>query len=275
MKKAVLALSGGLDSTSLLLHLLSEGYEVQGIGINYGQKHIFELEQALKLVKYLQTWDFPVKYNIIELKGLSELLVSGLVNNNSMELLKGHYAHENAKTSVVPNRNAIISSIIYAIALSIVKQTNDYVQIALATHLGDFDNNKKQGIYPDCSEEFKQAIEYAFKIGNWDSEKVDYLAPYNLINKTGVLESGINACKKINQDYSTIYSMTNTSYSPIYIDHSWYSDFKTGSSIERIEAFINLGLKDPLQYVDDDGRFVTWEEVSNYVREICNQWKLN
>lgn len=274
MKQAVLSLSGGMDSTSLLLKLLSEEYTVTAIGVDYGQKHRFELEQAQKLVLLLQNKGFSVTYNIIQLKGLSDLLVSGLVDNNSMELLKGHYAHENALTTVVPNRNAILSSLAFAVALSKVKKENNNCIIALATHLGDFDNNKKTGIYPDCSEEFKKSIEYAFKIGNWDSDRVDYLAPYNNIDKTGVLQSGIDSCQKLHLDYREIYNLTNTSYCPIYIDGRWVSDFKSGSSIERIEAFIHLGLEDPICYATEEKEIVSWEEVKLYVEKICEEWKI-
>lgn len=275
MKQAVLSLSGGLDSTSLLLKLLVEEYEITAIGINYGQKHVFELQQANRLIEYLKCKNFPVSYSIIELKGLSELLVSGLVDNNSMDLLKGHYAHENAKTSVVPNRNSILASLAFAVALSRVKRVNQDCIIALATHLGDFDNNKKEGIYPDCSEEFKQALEYAFKIGNWDSERVSYQAPYNNTNKTGVLKDGINSCEKLKLDYKEIYSLTNTSYAPINIKGKWFSDFKSGSSIERIEAFINLGIEDPVQYADENSELVEWNVVKDYVNSVCKEWKQN
>ena len=271
-KQVVLSLSGGMDSTSLLLKLLSEDYKVTALGFNYGQKHVFELEQASKCVKFLQEKGFDVTYNIIELKGLSELLVSGLINNDSMELKIGHYAHENALTSVVPNRNAIMSAISFAVALSIVKKTGLYCKIALATHLGDFNNDKKTGIYPDCSEEFKKAIEYAFKIGNWDSDKVDYYAPYNNVDKTGVLSSGVEACHILNLDYKEIYTMTNTSYAPILVENVYVSDFKTGSSIERIEAFIKLNLIDPILYAEENGSIVSWTFVKNYVEEICNLW---
>jgi 7-cyano-7-deazaguanine synthase len=274
MKRAVLSLSGGMDSTSLLLHLLSDGYEVTAIGFNYGQKHVFELEQAQKLVEFLQLKNLPVTYDIIELKGLSNLLMSGLVNNNSMELKTGHYAHENALTSVVPNRNAIFSSIAYAVALSIVKRDNVDCLIALATHLGDFDNNTKEGIYPDCSEEFKVAIEYAFKVGNWDSERVNYYAPYNRIDKTGVLRNGIDACNKLELNYEEVYILTNTSYSPIKIHTGeWISDYKTGSSIERVEAFMNLKLHDPILYANEDGSIVDILEVEEYVKNICKEWR--
>jgi len=55
-KQAVLSLSGGMDSSSLLLHLLANGYEVTALGFDYGQKHKVELERATSLVQYL--WIF-------------------------------------------------------------------------------------------------------------------------------------------------------------------------------------------------------------------------
>ena len=293
MKKyAVLSLSGGMDSSTLLLHLLANGYEVTALSFDYGQKHKVELERAKDLVCYLNSrfneGQSIVKHQVIKLDGLSQLLVSGLVDNDSMEMKKGHYAHENALTTVVPNRNAIFSSIIYAVALSIVKRTGEACKIALGTHMGDFDNKKQSGIYPDCSEEFKQAIEHAFKIGNWDSDKVDYYAPYNVTDKTGVLKDGIECCEKLNLDYREIYKRTNTSYAPIYVapqdkidvdliliktKGKWYSDYKSGSSIERIESFIKLGLEDPVQYAEENGILVTWDFVKEYVIKICQEWE--
>lgn len=288
-KYCVLSLSGGLDSSTLLLKLLSDGYEVQCISFDIGQKHKIELERATELVKYLndgydsEAENIPyqrIKHQIIKLDGLSNLLVSGLIDNDSMELKKGHYAHENALTSVVPNRNAIFASIIYAVALSIVKKTGEPCKIALGTHMGDFDNNKKEGIYPDCSEEFRTALEHAFKIGNWDSEKVDYYAPYNITDKTGVLKDGIECCKELGLDYKEIYFRTNTSYQPICvktqkmsgISENWYSDIYTGSSVERIESFIKLGLEDPLQYAENDGTLVSWEYVKEKIEQICQEF---
>jgi 7-cyano-7-deazaguanine synthase len=286
-KFAVLSLSGGMDSSTLLLHLLANGYRVVALSFDYGQKHKIELERATELVKYLNSnmmWKLPaVKHQIIKIDGLDKLLVSGLVDNDSMEMKKGHYAHENALTTVVPNRNAIFSSITYAVALSTVKKTGEPCIIALGTHMGDFDNKKQSGIYPDCSEEFKQAIEYAFKIGNWDSDKVDYYAPYNVTDKTGVLKDGIECCKKLEIDYKEIYKRTNTSYAPIKVmipsqteeTYVWYADYKSGASIERVESFIKLGLEDPTQYAEDDGTLVSWDFVKDYVIKVCKEWEKN
>lgn len=294
-KHVVLSLSGGMDSSSLLLKLLKDGYEVTALSFDIGQKHKVELERATELVEYLNSKfygtnyrgeDFgifyPIKHQIIKLDGLSKLLVSGLIDNNSMELKKGHYAHENALTTVVPNRNSIFASIVYAVALSVVKRTGEKCQIALGTHMGDFDNKTQTGIYPDCSEEFRTALEHAFKIGNWDSDKVDYYAPYNITDKTGVLKDGIDSCEYFNLDFKEIYSRTNTSYAPIYVGFIdgndmlergvWLSDYKSGSSVERIESFIKLGLEDPLQYAEEDGTLVSWDFVKEYVIKICDEF---
>jgi hypothetical protein len=152
--------------------------------------------------------------------------------------------------------------------------------------MGDFDNKKQSGIYPDCSEEFKQAIEHAFKIGNWDSDKVDYYAPYNVTDKTGVLKDGIECCEKLGLDYKEIYKRTNTSYAPIRVilpslkpsdpneeiesgeREIWYSDYKSGSSIERVISFAKLGLEDPSQYAEEDGTLVSWDFVKDYAIKI-------
>jgi 7-cyano-7-deazaguanine synthase len=264
----IVSLSGGLDSSTLLLRCLSEYKSVTAVSFDYGQKHRVELERAQSLVNYLETKGHKIKYSQIKLNGLSELLVSGLINNDSMELKTGHYAHENALTTVVPNRNSIFASIVYAIALSVVKKTGENCKIALGTHMGDFNNKTNSGIYPDCSEEFRVALEYAFKIGNWDSDKVDYYAPYNITDKTGVLEDGVNLCKHFNLNYKEVYSKTNTSYAPIQTSNGWLSDYKSGSSIERIISFIKVGLEDPLQYAEEDGSLVSWDFVKQYALQV-------
>ena len=288
-KNVVLSLSGGLDRSTLLLRCLDEYENVTCLSFDYGQKHKGELLKATELVKYLNDnpyrlltnmktlrFSYPkIKHSIIKLDGLSSLLHSGLVEGGGMEMVKGHYAHENALTTVVPNRNAIFASIIYAVALSIRKKTSLPCDIALGTHMGDFDNNKKEGIYPDCSEEFRVALEYAFKIGNWDSEHVNYYAPFNTVDKTGVLSQGLELCKSLGLKYKEIYSRTLTSYDPILHKGKLFSDYKSGSSIERIMSFIKLGKKDPIQYAEDNGDLVKWDHVKAYALKIEEEFKSN
>jgi len=174
-KQAVLSLSGGMDSSTLLLHLLANGYEVTALSFDYGQKHSVELERAKDLVKYINNNPsrlfhqngfeeiYPlVKHQVIELKGLSELLNSALVTGGE-EVPEGHYAEENMKATVVPNRNKIFSSIIQAVALSIAEQKNTDCAIAMGIHAGD------HAIYPDCRQEFRDIDFEAFiKLGKPD-----------------------------------------------------------------------------------------------------------
>ena len=261
-KQVVLSLSGGMDSSTLLLHLLAKDYQVTALSFDYGQKHQVELERAQSLVNYLNAQlpaiGYPViNYQIIKLKGLSKLLNSALVTGGG-EVPEGHYAEENQKATVVPNRNKIFSSIIQAVALSIAVSKNTETIIALGIHAGDF------GVYPDCRQEFRDADELAFKLGNWDSEKVNYYTPYLHIDKFGILEDGLKCCNRLYIDFDEVYKRTNTSYKPY---PSGNSDYKSASSIERIEAFIKLGRPDPVQYEDETG-LVSWEVAKKHAEGI-------
>jgi 7-cyano-7-deazaguanine synthase len=124
MKKqnVVLSLSGGMDSSTLLLRCLQEYQNVTAISFDYGQKHQVELERASELTEYIAQClpgiEQNLKYRVIKLDGLTDLLNSTLVSGGD-EVPEGHYAEENMKATVVPNRNKIFASIIQAVALSI------------------------------------------------------------------------------------------------------------------------------------------------------------
>ena len=89
MKQAVLSLSGGMDSSTLLLHLLANGYEVTALSFDYGQKHKVELIRAKELVKYLNDKGQKVKHQVIKIDGLGELLNSTLVEGGA-DVPEGH-----------------------------------------------------------------------------------------------------------------------------------------------------------------------------------------
>ena len=166
-KQAVLSLSGGMDSSTVLLHLLAEGYEVTALSFDYGQKHNVELERAAELIEYLDKNGHPVKYQRITLQGLVSLLNSNLVQGGD-DVPEGHYEEENMKDTVVPNRNKMFSSIIQAAALSIANAKDCDVKIAMGIHAGD------HAIYPDCRQEFRDADYKAFCEGNWEASRVSY-----------------------------------------------------------------------------------------------------
>jgi 7-cyano-7-deazaguanine synthase len=280
MKHAVLSLSGGMDSSTLLLHLLQEGFNVTCLSFDYGQKHNVELERATNLVKYLnfnrlvegKTKDaYPmIKHQVIKLDGLSQLLNSALVTGGD-EVPEGHYAEENMKATVVPNRNKIFSSIIQAVALSIAEQKNTECVIAIGIHAGD------HAIYPDCRQEFRDVDFEAFKVGNWDSELVYHYTPYLNDDKFGILKDGLAACNTLGLEFDEVYKRTNTSYKPIKLsDTVWLSDYKSAASVERVEAFIKLGRPDPVMYgetLENGIRIVKWEEVKSEVEKVLNDHK--
>ena len=257
MKQAVLSLSGGMDSSTLLLHLLEKGYEVTAISFDYGQKHDIELERAQQLVDYINRNNYyqgpDIKYQVIKLEGLVDLLNSNLVKGGD-DVPEGHYEEENMKDTVVPNRNKMFSSIIQAVALSIANKKELPVEIAMGIHAGD------HAIYPDCRQEFRDADYKAFCEGNWDAEhKVDYYTPYLDGDKYDILKDGEYCCKKLGLDFNQVYVRTNTSYKP---DAEGISDYKSASSVERIEAFLKLGRRDPVQYIDG------WEIAKQHVEEL-------
>jgi 7-cyano-7-deazaguanine synthase len=266
-KQAVLSLSGGMDSSTLLLRLLADGYEVTALSFDYGQKHKVELERAQALVQYLNQQITPlgypsVRYQVIELNGLSQLLNSALVTGGD-EVPEGHYAEDNMKATVVPNRNKIFSSIIQSVALSIANEKQTNVEIAMGIHAGD------HSIYPDCRQEFRDVDYDAFLAGNWNADCVRYFTPYLHTNKAGILEDGAVCCDKLHIDFDSVYARTNTSYKPLQIKNTWYSDYKSASSVERVEAFLKLGKEDPVKYADETGP-VTWEQVVEHVTNILN-----
>ena len=251
-KQAVLSLSGGMDSSTVLLHLLANDYEVTAISFNYGQKHNIELARAQQLIDYLKEKGHNVNYQEIILVGLVDLLNSNLVQGGE-EVPEGHYEEENMKDTVVPNRNKMFSSIIQAVALSIANKVNDTVYIAMGIHAGD------HAIYPDCRQEFRDADYNAFVEGNWDADKVTYYTPFLNGDKFDILVEGQSACYKLDIDFNEVYKRTNTSYKPTA---EGLSDYKSASSVERIEAFLKLGRKDPVEYVDG------WEVAKAHVEEL-------
>jgi 7-cyano-7-deazaguanine synthase len=280
-----------MDSSTLLLRCLKEYDSVTAISFDYGQKHRVELERAQSLVDYINHSALnqvgldalkhdeyrkslePITYRQIQLNGLVDLLDSALVTGGD-DVPEGHYAEGNMKATVVPNRNKIFASIVQAVALSVANKTGENCDIAMGIHAGD------HAIYPDCRQEFRDADDHAFRMGNWDAERVGYFTPYLEGDKFTILQDGEVLCGELGLDFNEVYKRTNTSYKPIYLNlafvnnedeivdcSDWFSDYKSASSVERVEAFIKLGRPDPAGYADEEGP-VTWEHVVAEVTKV-------
>ena len=237
-----MSLSGGLDSTCLLLKLLSEGYEVRAYGFNYGQKHSIELKKVVKNISFLQQMNLPVTFQEINLRDVFSESVSSL-HEGGEKVPEGHYADETMKSTVVENRNIIFSAIVYGKALGWAKKSGEHVDIFLGIHAGD-----GHGVYKDCTPESRMAAELTFKISNWDSEMVDYKAPFVDVYKADVLTEGLKAMNILKFDQETqekILATTHSCYSP---DSEGRACGKCGTCVERLEAFEQVGLKDPAPY---------------------------
>lgn len=244
-KVSVISVSGGMDSTALLLNQLTRSDFVHVVNINYGQKHSIEIEKLKKNLEYLKDCGFDITSHFIDLSSISSLLFSSLTTKGQ-EIPEGHYEEESMKSTVVPNRNAIFSSILFGYALSLYKayssddNTDKYeVFISLGVHSGD------HAIYPDCRPEFYEQIHKAFQEGNWDGDKVGLELPYLNYDKTKILQDALESCRELGISFDVVFHNTNTSYNP---DQQGRASGTSGADIERIEAFLNIGRIDPCVY---------------------------
>lgn len=220
--KAVAIVSGGLDSVTLAYLLDSMGYKLHLLSFNYGQRHKKELDFARLAAK-----DLKAEFDIVDLSALGGLLKGSALTDN-IEVPDGHYASENMKITVVPNRNAIMLSIAYGIA---VAENADVV--ATGVHGGD------HFIYPDCRERFIHAFDIASALGNegFGNKDLKIIAPFNASTKADIVSLGVEV--------------------GVPYDKTW-SCYKGGEKhcgrcatcVERQEAFALAGVPDPTEYED-------------------------
>ncbi len=217
--KAVIIVSGGMDSVTMLYHIIKNGgVSVEHIlAFEYGQRHYKELTY----VPYHANV-FSVPYSIIDLKSLISVFGESAMINLNRRVPEGRYQEEIIQDTVVPNRNMIFLSIAVAKAQSIGVNT-----VLYGAHTGD------HAIYPDCTPAFINAISRAACLGNYKPMSIS--APFILLNKVDILRHGL----ELNVDYSktwTCYKGRNLACGTC------------SSCIERRGAFAALGEIDPLEY---------------------------
>lgn len=213
---ALVILSGGMDSTTLLYDTISKGYKTFAISFNYGQKHKVEIQLASKTCKKL-----GINHKVVNVDVLNELAPSALTRKD-LKVPEGRYDSKVMKQTVVPNRNMVLISLATSYAISIGAKKLFY-----GAHAGD------HTIYPDCRKEFVKQLSKAVALCDWS--KVDLYAPYLNMDKGDIAIRG----KKLGVDYS----LTRTCYTS-----GRKACGKCGACIERLEAFGKAKMEDPIQY---------------------------
>lgn len=215
-EKAVVIYSGGMDSFTILNRAIREGKEVYPLTFNYGQRHIREIDVAKQVCEELN-----LPHKIIDIHAINSIL-AGSALTDDIDVPEGHYASENMKQTVVPNRNMILLSLAIGYAVSIGAPAVYY-----GAHSGD------HAIYPDCRPEFVKRMNDVAAIANY--EPVEVVTPYLQQSKGDILRDGLNM--------GLDYGKTWTCYKG-----GAKACGKCGSCVERLEAFANNQATDPLPY---------------------------
>lgn len=214
---SVVIYSGGMDSFTLLNRVIrDEGVDnVVALSFDYGQRHVKELSLAKGVC-----FDLKVKHHVILLPALR-----GSALTDDVAVPEGHYADENMKQTVVPNRNMVMLSIAASYTIA-----NKHDVVYYGAHAGD------HAIYPDCRREFIEAVTNAICIGNYSPCQI--VAPYVDLSKGSILAEGLN----MGLDYSLTWTCYNGREKACG---------KCGSCVERLEAFDYCLANDPLEYEND------------------------
>ncbi|MDR2346562.1 MAG: 7-cyano-7-deazaguanine synthase QueC [Planctomycetaceae bacterium] len=225
MKRAVVLLSGGLDSSTVAAVASSDGYEIFALTIDYNQRHRIEIESAKRVVKSIGAIQHVILPLNLRLFGGSSLTDDWEVTKNVPVDKIGN----SIPTSYVPARNIIFLSVAFAYAETIQAE-KIYIGVSAIDYSG----------YPDCRPEFLTAFEnmakLATKVGN-EGGKISIVAPLVHLDKTAAIKLGL----KLGVDYS----LTHTCYDPA---DDGLACGVCESCLLRLQAFKNAGIKDPIKY---------------------------
>src|SRR5580700_1607095 len=174
--RVIAVVSGGLDSTTMAYWLHAQGYALNAISFDYGQRHRKELEFAQRMAA-----DLDAPWTLIDLHaaGLTDVLSGSALTDETVAVPDGHYADESMRITVVPNRNAIMLSIACALAV-----TREAGAVAFGAHTGD------HFIYPDCRPEFVRAFERMVNVAVEGLASIEILAPLLAMTKADIVKLG-------------------------------------------------------------------------------------
>jgi 7-cyano-7-deazaguanine synthase len=215
MKNALLVLSGGMDSTTLLYERKNE--IALAVSFDYGSNHN---GREIPFAKF-HCEKLGIEHITIPLKFMHDYFKSSLLSGADA-IPEGNYADENMKSTVVPFRNGIMLSVAAGLA-----ESRGLTKVMMANHFGDHD------IYPDCRKEFVDAMSQAMSAGTYANITID--APYTLISKADIARKG----KALGLDYGQTWSC--------YKGGQVHCG-KCATCLERKAALAEAGIEDTTEY---------------------------
>jgi len=176
-KKAVVIVSGGIDSSTLLYRTIAEGYDTYALTFIYGQKHEREIDSAKRICSEL-----GVPHKVVDLSPLKEILGGSALTDSSVDIPEVSETvefYDTLKATIVPNRNSIFLSVAIGYAQSIGAN-----YVFFGAHHSD------RGVYPDCRREFVEAFEWAEGLAN-DNPNLVIEAPFVDMDKSQIVKLGV------------------------------------------------------------------------------------
>lgn len=222
-KKAVIILSGGIDSTTLAYDMADKGYGVSALTFIYGQRHVREIESAERICRGLS-----VEHRVIDLSAIKGLLSGSALTDPSVEVPEvpetaDHY--DTLKATIVPNRNAIFLSVAVGLAVSAGSGA-----VFFGAHHSD------RGVYPDCRKEFVEAFQHAERLAT-DVPGLVIEAPYAEYDKSHIVGLGAGL--------GVPFKLTWSCYKGGAVHCGVCSSCR-----ERKRAFSESGVPDPTEYAE-------------------------
>jgi len=217
-RKTVVVLSGGLDSSTLLYHLLAEGHTVKVLSVNYGQRHSRELRAASEICAKT-----GVEHRIVNLSGLAAIFGQNALTDKAVDVPHGAYSSETMAVTTVPNRNMILLSIATGWAIA-----SDFTAVAFGAHSGTYTP------YPDCQPQFAVAMNAATHV--CDEQPIEVLAPFIHWTKADIVKRG--------HQLGVPFELTWSCYEG--------GDIHCGACstcVDRRNAFADAGINDPCTIV--------------------------
>lgn len=224
-KRAVVLLSGGLDSTTVLAIALNEGYEVYALSFAYGQRHNWELEAAKRVAQSLRVKQH--RFVCIDLRAFGGSALTDDIDVPKDRPLES--MSQGIPITYVPARNTIFLS--FALAWAEVLDCSD---IFIGVNALDYSG------YPDCRPEFIEALErmanLATKAGVEGRQRLKIHTPLINLTKAEIIKKGLGL--------GVDYSLTSSCYDP---SPEGAPCGQCDSCALRRKGFKENGIRDPLE----------------------------